>query len=158
LEGYSFQDLSGGGAAVVGERAIGAVGDALQVEVGKEGGGHAVTQDEIHALLLEHARAGLHVVRLKGGDPCLFGRGGEEALALLEAGIPCEIVPGVTSGLAVPALAGIPVPCLSSSLDYIDSYRTARLPQNLVQAMRDCFGAHTYERVDQPGNFHTEWM
>ena len=56
------------------------------------------------------------------------------------------------------ALAGIPVPCLSSSLDYIDSYRSSRLPQNLVQAMRDCFGAHTYERLDQPGSFHTEWM
>jgi 6-phosphogluconate dehydrogenase len=60
--------------------------------------------------------------------------------------------------VAAAALAGIPVPCLSSSLDYIDSYRTARLPQNLVQAMRDCFGAHTYERLDQPGSFHTEWM
>ena len=56
------------------------------------------------------------------------------------------------------AQAGIPVPCLSSSLDYIDSYFTGRLPQNLVQAMRDCFGSHTYERVDQPGAFHTEWM
>jgi 6-phosphogluconate dehydrogenase len=65
---------------------------------------------------------------------------------------------GLRQVVAGAALAGIPVPCLSSSLDYIDSYRTARLPQNLVQAMRDCFGAHTYERVDQPGNFHTEWM
>ena len=54
--------------------------------------------------------------------------------------------------------AGIPVPCLSSSLDYIESYRTGRLPQNLVQAMRDCFGSHTYERVDRPGTFHTEWL
>ncbi len=67
-------------------------------------------------------------------------------------------VAGLRQVVAGAALAGIPVPCLSSSLDYIDSYRTARLPQNLVQAMRDCFGAHTYERVDQPGNFHTEWM
>jgi len=54
--------------------------------------------------------------------------------------------------------AGIPVPCLSSTLDYFNSYRTERLPQNLVQAMRDCFGSHTYERVDQSGNFHTEWL
>nr|AUG32072.1 6-phosphogluconate dehydrogenase [Paulinella longichromatophora] len=53
---------------------------------------------------------------------------------------------------------GIPTPCLSSTLDYINSYRTSRLPQNLVQAMRDCFGAHTYERIDQDGNFHTEWL
>ncbi len=56
------------------------------------------------------------------------------------------------------AMAGIPVPCLSSTLDYIQSYFTARLPQNLVQAMRDCFGSHTYERTDQPGSFHTEWL
>ena len=67
-------------------------------------------------------------------------------------------LPGLRQVVAGAALAGIPLPCLSSSLDYIDSYRSARLPQNLVQAMRDCFGAHTYERVDQPGNFHTEWL
>ena len=54
--------------------------------------------------------------------------------------------------------AGIPVPCLSSTLDYFNSYRTERLPQNLVQAMRDCFGSHTYERIDREGNFHTEWI
>ena len=54
--------------------------------------------------------------------------------------------------------AGIPVPCLSSTLDYLNSYRTKRLPQNLVQAMRDCFGSHTYERVDKEGSFHTEWI
>tara|TARA_Y100000589_G_scaffold88922_2_gene83358 strand:- start:3145 stop:4563 length:1419 start_codon:yes stop_codon:yes gene_type:complete len=54
--------------------------------------------------------------------------------------------------------AGVPVPCLSSTLDYFNSYRTNRLPQNLVQAMRDCFGSHTYERVDVGGNFHTEWL
>ena len=65
---------------------------------------------------------------------------------------------GLRRVVAGAALAGIPVPCLSSSLDYIDSYRSSRLPQNLVQAMRDCFGAHTYERLDQPGSFHTEWM
>ena len=65
---------------------------------------------------------------------------------------------GLRQVVAGAALAGIPVPCLSSSLDYIDSYFTGRLPQNLVQAMRDCFGSHTYERVDQPGSFHTEWM
>jgi 6-phosphogluconate dehydrogenase len=56
------------------------------------------------------------------------------------------------------AQAGIPVPCLSSTLDYITSYFSGRLPQNLVQAMRDCFGSHTYERVDQSGSFHTEWL
>ena len=67
-------------------------------------------------------------------------------------------IAGLRQVVAGAAAAGIPVPCLSSSLDYIDSYFTGRLPQNLVQAMRDCFGSHTYERVDQPGTFHTEWM
>lgn len=67
-------------------------------------------------------------------------------------------LPGLRHVVAGAALAGIPVPCLSSTLDYIDSYRTARLPQNLLQAMRDCFGAHTYERVDRPGSFHSEWQ
>jgi 6-phosphogluconate dehydrogenase len=65
---------------------------------------------------------------------------------------------GLRQVVAGAALAGIPVPCLSSTLDYIDSYRTCRLPQNLVQAMRDCFGSHTYERTDRPGAFHTEWL
>ena len=50
------------------------------------------------------------------------------------------------------------VPCFSSTLDYINSYRSGRLPQNLVQAMRDCFGSHTYQRVDKEGTFHTEWL
>jgi len=54
--------------------------------------------------------------------------------------------------------ASIPVPCLSSTLDYLNGYRTYRLPQNLVQAMRDCFGSHTYERIDREGSFHTEWL
>jgi 6-phosphogluconate dehydrogenase len=67
-------------------------------------------------------------------------------------------LPGLRRVVAAAAQSGIPVPCLSSSLDYIDSYRSPRLPQNLVQAMRDCFGAHPYERLDQPGSFHTEWM
>jgi 6-phosphogluconate dehydrogenase len=67
-------------------------------------------------------------------------------------------LPGLRQVVAEAALAGIPVPCFSSSLDYIDSYRSGRLPQNLIQAMRDCFGSHTYERTDQPGSFHTEWL
>jgi len=79
------------------------------VDVGKEGGGPQVAQSETERLLVEHARAGRRVVRLKGGDPFVFGRGGEEALVLREAGIAFEIVPGVTSGIAAPAYAGIPV-------------------------------------------------
>src|SRR5688572_32316471 len=75
------------------------------VYVGKEGEGPQFPQDETHALLLEHARAGRRVVRLKGGDPFVFGRGGEEALVLKQAGIPFEVVPGVTAGVAAPAYA-----------------------------------------------------
>ena len=79
------------------------------VYVGKQGEGPQFPQDETHRLLLEHAGAGKRVVRLKGGDPFVFGRGGEEALVLHEAGIPFEVVPGVTAGVAAPAYAGIPV-------------------------------------------------
>jgi 6-phosphogluconate dehydrogenase len=67
-------------------------------------------------------------------------------------------LPSLRSVVAAAAQAGIPVPCFSSALEYIDSYGSSRLPQNLVQAMRDCFGAHTYERTDRSGSFHTEWM
>jgi len=82
---------------------------ALRVFAGKHAGAHCLPQARINALLVEHARAGGFVVRLKGGDPFVFGRGGEEALALAEAGIPFEIVPGVSAAVAVPAYAGIPV-------------------------------------------------
>ena len=77
--------------------------------VGKEAGRHPVPQEEINALLLRLARMGKQVVRLKGGDPFVFARGGEEALALRSEGISCEVIPGVTAGIAVPAAAGIPV-------------------------------------------------
>lgn len=87
----------------------GARPDARVIDVGKRGGGEQVPQQETMALLLEHAGAGATVVRLKGGDPFVFGRGGEEALALREAGVAFEVVPGVTSGVAAPAYAGIPV-------------------------------------------------
>ena len=79
------------------------------IYAGKKAGAHTLEQDEINALLVERARAGKQVVRLKGGDPFLFGRGGEEAQALAAAGTPFEVVPGVTSAIAAPAYAGIPV-------------------------------------------------
>jgi uroporphyrinogen III methyltransferase/synthase len=83
--------------------------NAELIFAGKKAGAHTLTQDEINALLVERTRAGKQVVRLKGGDPFLFGRGGEEAQALAEAGLPFVIVPGVSSAIAGPAYAGIPV-------------------------------------------------
>ena len=79
------------------------------VYAGKKAGAHTLRQEEISALLVEKARAGRRVVRLKGGDPFVFGRGGEEALALARAGVAFEVVPGVSSAIAGPAYAGIPV-------------------------------------------------
>ena len=83
--------------------------EAERIYVGKKPGNPSMSQEEINALLVELGQAGKTVVRLKGGDPYIFGRGGEEALDLLEAGIPFEVVPGITSGVAAPAYAGIPV-------------------------------------------------
>lgn len=83
--------------------------DAERVFVGKGPGQHTMTQDEINTLLVERGLAGKAVVRLKGGDPYVFGRGGEEAIALHVAGIPFEVVPGITSSIAGPSFAGIPV-------------------------------------------------
>ena len=87
----------------------GAREDAEIAYVGKRPGESDVRQPEIERVMIEHARAGRSVVRLKGGDPFVFGRGGEEAEALAEAGISFEVVPGVTAGVAAPAYAGIPV-------------------------------------------------
>ncbi|MDR1988797.1 MAG: uroporphyrinogen-III C-methyltransferase [Acidobacteriaceae bacterium] len=77
--------------------------------VGKRAGRHALSQEAIHALMIRAATRGHRVVRLKGGDPFVFGRGGEEALALQQAGVPFEVVPGVTSVVAAPSSAGIPL-------------------------------------------------
>jgi len=82
---------------------------ARRAYVGKRAGRPSIEQSTIESLLIRHARRGERVVRLKSGDPFVFGRGGEEALALAAAGVPCEIVPGVSSAVAAPALSGIPV-------------------------------------------------
>ncbi len=79
------------------------------IYVGKKGGNHTLSQDGINALLVEKAQSGATVTRLKGGDPFIFGRGGEEAEVLIEAGVSFEVVPGVTSAIAAPAYAGIPL-------------------------------------------------
>jgi uroporphyrin-III C-methyltransferase len=92
--------------------------DAILVYVGKGPGAHTMPQDQINAAIISHAQRGLNIARLKGGDPFVFGRGGEEAQALVAAHIPFEIVPGISSAIAVPAYAGIPV----THRDYTTSF------------------------------------
>jgi uroporphyrin-III C-methyltransferase len=95
--------------ALIDDRILRYARRAQRFFVGKRAGRHAMTQTAIQALLVRAARRGKRVVRLKGGDPFVFGRGGEEALALQRAGISYDVVPGVTSAIAAPASAGIPV-------------------------------------------------
>jgi uroporphyrin-III C-methyltransferase len=107
---------------------------AERVFAGKARGFAALEQHEIEALLMARALAGKHVVRLKGGDPYVFGRGGEEVATLVAAGIPVEVVPGVSSALAVPASAGIPVTHreLSSSLTIVTGHEDPAKPEAAV--------------------------
>jgi len=84
-------------------------GDAELIDCGKSGSQHILEQEEIERIMIDRALAGKRVVRLKGGDPFLFGRGGEELVALRDAGVPVELVPGITSAIAVPGCIGIPV-------------------------------------------------
>ena len=105
--------------------------DAEIIYVGKKGGDHTLPQDGINALIIEKAKAGQIVARLKGGDPYMFGRGGEEAEELLAAGVPFEEIPGVTSGIAGPAYAGIPLThrAHSSSVTFITGHEDPTKPE-----------------------------
>ncbi len=108
--------------------------EAEQIFVGKRAGSCALHQEEINSLLIAQARLGKSVVRLKGGDPFVFGRGGEEALALVAAGIAFEIVPGISSALAVPAYAGVPVThrSQSCSVTIVTGHEDPERPSSLV--------------------------
>jgi uroporphyrin-III C-methyltransferase/precorrin-2 dehydrogenase/sirohydrochlorin ferrochelatase len=95
--------------ALIDERILRYARHAQRFFVGKRAGRHAITQETIHGVMIRATRRGRRVVRLKGGDPFVFGRGGEEALALQRAGVSFDVVPGITSAIAAPELAGIPV-------------------------------------------------
>jgi len=136
-----------------------------RIDVGKRPGGPGTTQDEINKLLVERGRTHQTVVRLKGGDPYVFGRGGEEAEALRRAGVAYEVVPGVTSAVAAPAAAGIPVThrdhssgftVVTAHLDpahdrYLDWDALARLGTTLVVMMGAARAASVAERLLDAG-------
>jgi uroporphyrinogen III methyltransferase/synthase len=104
------------------------------IYVGKKGGDHTLAQNQINNLLVEKAQAGLEVVRLKGGDPYIFGRGGEEAEELVQYGIPFEVVPGVSSAVAVPAAAGIPLTHrrYASLVSFITGHEDPHKPESAI--------------------------
>lgn len=122
---------------------------AQHLFVGKMASRHSLTQDQINALLIEKAQAGHKVVRLKGGDPFVFGRGGEEAEALRQAGIPFLIVPGITAAIAAPAYAGIPV----THRDFNSSF-TLVTGHEKEQAYQD---PETQTRSPAPGASDINW-
>jgi uroporphyrin-III C-methyltransferase len=107
---------------------------ALRIYAGKSSGRHCIPQSAISPILIHHARAGRIVVRLKGGDPFVFGRGGEEVLACRAAGVPVEMVPGVSSAVAAPAAAGIPVTHrgLASSFAVVTGHEDPAKPEATV--------------------------
>jgi uroporphyrinogen III methyltransferase/synthase len=117
------------------ERALdGARAGAELIYVGKEGGGPQMPQEEINRLIVEHGHAGKEVVRLKGGDPFVFGRGGEEALVCAAAGIPFTVVPGITAGVAAPAYAGVPVTHreLASGVAFVTGHENPEKPETAL--------------------------
>jgi uroporphyrinogen III methyltransferase/synthase len=116
------------------EALAGARTGAEVIDVGKVGGGGQVPQEQTTALLVEHALAGRRVVRLKGGDPYVFGRGGEEARACRAAGVAFEVVPGVTAGVAAPARAGIPVTQrgMASAVAFVTGHEDPAKPDTAI--------------------------
>jgi uroporphyrinogen III methyltransferase/synthase len=108
--------------------------DTEIIYAGKVASAHTLTQDEINALLIEKARAGRVVVRLKGGDPYVFGRGGEEGIALAQAGVSFEVVPGVSSAIAAPSYAGIPVTHrnVASQVTFITGHEDPTKPESAI--------------------------
>src|SRR5439155_12731559 len=112
--------------------------DAEIIYAGKEAGQHSLSQQEINALLIEKARAGKDVVRLKGGDPFVFGRGAEEARAIVDAGIEFEIVSGITSAIAGPAYAGIPMThrAENSHITFLPGTKIQRRPKVRLTTLR----------------------
>ena len=137
--------------AIVAEAPIGSV------RISRDG----IGQDEVNALLVAHGRRGRRVVRLKGGDPFVFGRGGEEALALVRAGVPFELVPGVSSIAAVPESAGIPVThrgisqavtaFAANDVEQLDARALARVPGTLVAFMGGAVVGRLAERLIEHG-------
>jgi uroporphyrinogen III methyltransferase/synthase len=119
--------------------------EAEQLYVGKKASQHTMSQEEINTLLVDRAVAGQRVARLKGGDPFVFGRGGEEALALAEANVRFEVVPGVTSAVAVPAYAGIPLTHrgLSSSLAVVTGHEDPTKDDSAIDWSRLATGVDT---------------
>ncbi|MDA8083082.1 MAG: uroporphyrinogen-III C-methyltransferase [Nitrospiraceae bacterium] len=119
--------------------------DAEFIYAGKRGGHHTMTQDEINAAIVEKAKEGKIVCRLKGGDPFVFGRGGEEAQVLARAGIPFEVVPGVSSSVAAPAYAGIPLThrLYSSSFAVIPGYEDTTKEESSIDWAKLATGVGT---------------
>ena len=122
------------------------------IDVGKRAGQPSPSQAEINRILIEQAHAGKMVARLKGGDPFIFGRGGEEAEALVEAGVAWEVVPGVSSGVAAAAYAGIPLTHrgAASSVAFITGHEN---PQKRRHAIDWSVTAHAAEAVAIDGRF-----
>lgn len=118
---------------------------AEQINAGKRRGRHSLIQDETTQLLIDKAQTQAIVVRLKGGDPFVFGRGGEEMEALVAAGVPVEVVPGVTSGIAAPAYAGIPLTHrgYSSSVTFVTGHESAGKYRPVVNWQALAHGSET---------------